>query len=70
VGNIDAPDARCAGPKVPNWMIPALYTQDELKAQKKSKVDPAHAVVWRCIGSKVWLAFKAITRSAARPTKR
>jgi len=35
---------------VPDWMVPALYSKDEIKAQKISKVDPARAVVWRCIG--------------------
>ena len=54
VGNIDAPDARYTGAKVPDWMVTALYTKDEIKAQKKSKVDPARAVVWRCMGGKVW----------------
>jgi hypothetical protein len=54
VVNADAPDARYTGPKVPDWMTAALYTQDEIKAQKKSKVDPARAVVWRCMGGKVW----------------
>lgn len=54
VGNADAPDALYTGLKVPDWMIPALYTNDEIKAQKKSKVDPARAVVWRCMGGKVW----------------
>ena len=54
VGNVDAPDARYTGPKVPDWMIPALYSKDELKAQKAAKVDPARAVVWRCMGGKVW----------------
>ena len=54
VGNVDAPDARYTGPKVPGWMIPALYSKDELKAQKAAKVDPARAVVWRCMGGKVW----------------
>jgi hypothetical protein len=53
-GNADAPDARYAGPAVPDWMIGALYTQDEIKAQKKAKVDPARAIVWRCMGGKVW----------------
>jgi hypothetical protein len=50
----DAPDARYAGPAVPDWMVPALYTKDEIEAQKKSKVDPARAVVWRCMGGKIW----------------
>ena len=54
VGNIDAPDARYTGAAVPDWMVGALYTKDELKAQKKAKVDPARAVVWRCMGGKVW----------------
>ena len=54
IGNADAPDAAYAGPKVPDWMIAALYSKDELKAQKKAKVDPARAVVWRCMGGKVF----------------
>ena len=33
VGNQDTPDARYTGPKVPDWMVPALYTPDEIKAQ-------------------------------------
>jgi hypothetical protein len=53
VGNVDAPDARYAGPAVPDWMVPALYSKDEIKAQKASGVDPARAVVWRCMGGKV-----------------
>ena len=35
-------------------MVPALYSKDEIKAQKKSKVDPARAIVWRCMGGKIW----------------
>jgi hypothetical protein len=53
-GNADAPDARYAGPAVPDWMVPALYSKDEIKAQKKAKVDPARAIVWRCMGGKIW----------------
>ncbi|MGH6891341.1 MAG: hypothetical protein ACREEP_03680 [Dongiaceae bacterium] len=54
VGNVDAPDARYTGPAVPDWMVAALYSKDELKAQKAAKVDPARAVVWRCMQGKVW----------------
>lgn len=54
VGAADAPDARYTGPAVPDWMVPALYSKDEIKAQKKAKVDPARAVVWRCMQGKVW----------------
>jgi len=54
VGNIDAPDKDYAGPAVPDWMVKALYTPDEIKAQTQSGVDPARAVVWRCMGGKVW----------------
>jgi hypothetical protein len=54
VGDADAPDARYTGPAVADWMVPALYTKDEIKAQKKSKVDPARAIVWRCMGGKIW----------------
>jgi hypothetical protein len=53
-GNVDLPDARYTGPAVPDWMVAALYTKEELKAQKASKVDPARAVVWRCMQGKVW----------------
>ena len=53
-GDIDAPDARYTGPAVPDWMVPALYSKDEIKAQKKAKVDPARAIVWRCMQGKVW----------------
>lgn len=35
-------------------MVGALYSKDELKAQKKAKVDPARAVAWRCMGGKVF----------------
>jgi hypothetical protein len=54
VGNVDAPDARYTGAAVPDWMVAALYSKDELKAQKKAKVDPARAVVWRCMAGKVF----------------
>jgi hypothetical protein len=54
VGNIDTPDARYTEPKVPDWMVAALYSKDELKAQKAAKVDPARAIVWRCMNGKVW----------------
>ncbi|MGE3528395.1 MAG: hypothetical protein AB7G54_03080, partial [Methyloceanibacter sp.] len=30
VGNEDAPDARYTGAAVPNWMVGALYTKDEI----------------------------------------
>jgi hypothetical protein len=54
VGAADAPDARYTGPVVPDWMVSALYTNDEIKAQKKAKVDSARAIVWRCMGGNVW----------------
>jgi len=54
VGNVDAPDAKYTGPRVPDWMVPALYSKDEIKAQKKAKVDPARAIVWRCMQGKVF----------------
>jgi hypothetical protein len=54
VSTVDAPGARYTGPAVPDWMVGALYSKDELKAQKKAKVDPARAVVWRCMGGKVF----------------
>jgi hypothetical protein len=54
VGNADAPDARYTGAPVPDWMVAALYSKDEIAAQKKAKVDPARAVVWRCMGGKVF----------------
>jgi hypothetical protein len=54
VGAVDAPDARYAGPAVPDWMVTALYSKDEIKAQKAAKVDPARAIVWRCMQGKVY----------------
>jgi hypothetical protein len=54
VGDEDAPDARYTGPAVPDWMVAALYSQDEIKAQTASALNPARAVVWRCMGGKVW----------------
>jgi len=41
VGAANAPDARYTGPAVPDWMVSALYTNDEIKAQKKAKVRPS-----------------------------
>ncbi|HEX2449479.1 MAG TPA: hypothetical protein VHK26_15080 [Methyloceanibacter sp.] len=54
VGDVDAPDAKYPGPKVPDWMVIALYTPDEIKAQTASGIDPAHAIVWRCMGGAVY----------------
>jgi hypothetical protein len=54
VGNIDAPDKSYNGPAVPGWMVTALYTPDEIKAQTEAGVDPARAIVWRCMGGKIW----------------
>lgn len=52
-GNIDAPDKAYTGPAVPGWMIPALHTPQEIKAQTEAGVDPARAIVWR-LGGKIW----------------
>lgn len=54
VGSIDAPDARYKGPAVPDWMVAALYSKDEIKAQKSAGVDPARAIVWRCMQGAVF----------------
>ena len=54
VSAIDAPDARYKGSAVPDWMVGALYSPDEIKAQKSSGVDPKRAVVWRCMGGAVY----------------
>ena len=54
VGAIDAPDAAYKGPAVPDWMVAALYTPEEIKAQKSSGVDPRRAIAWRCMGGAVW----------------
>jgi hypothetical protein len=54
VGAIDTPDAKYKGPAVPDWMVAALYTPQEIKAQKSSGIDPKRAVVWRCMGVVVW----------------
>ena len=52
----DAPQAvlTYTGPAVPGWMIPTLYTPQEIKAQTEAGVDPARAIVWRCMGGKIW----------------
>ena len=34
-GNADAPDARYAGPAVPEWMVGALYSKQEIKARMR-----------------------------------
>jgi hypothetical protein len=70
VANADAPDARYAGPRVPDWMIAALYSKDELKAQKKES--SIRRVPWR---GAAWAerslpASRATPRSAARPTRK
>jgi hypothetical protein len=52
-GNIDAPDKAYTGPAVHGWMVPALYMPQEIKAQNDAGVDPARAIVWRCMGSKI-----------------
>jgi hypothetical protein len=59
VGTADAPDARYSGPAVPDWMVAALFSKAEIKAQKASKVDPARAVVWRCMQGKVYACVQA-----------
>src|SRR5665809_46816 len=69
VGAADAPDARYTGPAVPDWMVPALYSKDEIKAQKKAKVDPARAVVWRCMQGKVWACVQGNSPTARRTGK-
>jgi hypothetical protein len=53
VVTIDQPDVKYKGPAVPDWMVGALYTPDEIKAQKSSGVDPKRAIVWRCMGGAV-----------------
>ena len=35
-------------------MVPALYTPQEIKTQTEAGVDPARAIVWRCMGGKIW----------------
>ena len=66
-GNVDLPDARYTGPAVPDWMVAALYSTEELKAQKASKVDPARAVVWRCMQGNSPICGKA--NQEMRPSK-
>jgi hypothetical protein len=53
VGTIDAPDATYKGPAVPDWMVAAVYTPAEIKAQKSDGMDPRKAIVWRCAGGAV-----------------
>ncbi len=47
VGNVDRPDARYAGPKVPRWMMGALGAG----ASQAAQVD------WRCMGGRVFACF-------------
>lgn len=53
VGTIDAADARYKGPRVTDWMLSALYSPDEITAQKGSGIDPGRAIVWRCMNGAV-----------------
>lgn len=53
-GDADAPDARYTGPAVPGWMVTALYTKEEIKAQTGSGMDPARAIVWRCMQKAIY----------------
>jgi hypothetical protein len=59
VGAIDAPDARYNGPAVPDWMIAALYTKQEIAAQKDGGVDPRRSIVWRCMNGAVFGCVQA-----------
>jgi hypothetical protein len=52
--DVDAPDARYTGPAVPGWMVTALYTKEEIKAQTGSGMDPARAIVWRCMQKAIY----------------
>ena len=51
---VDAPNSHYSGPAVPDWMVHALYTPAEIKAQKSAGVDPARAIVWRCMDGKLF----------------
>ncbi len=59
VSTIDAPDARYKGPAVPDWIVSALYTKEELAAQKGSGVDPRRSIVWRCMQGSVFGCVQA-----------
>ncbi len=54
VHTADAPNSHYNGPPVPDWMVHALYTPEEIKAQTSAGVDPARAIVWRCMQGKVF----------------
>jgi hypothetical protein len=77
-GTIDAPDASYKGPAVPDWMVAAVYTPAELKAQKSGGKDPRRAIVWRCAAGAVLVCVqgnsphcgKASTSRAPTPAMR
>jgi len=54
VGNIDARDARYQGPAVADWIESALYTPQEIAAQKGAGIDVARSIVWRCMQRSVF----------------
>jgi hypothetical protein len=58
MGTIDAPDAGYKGPAVPDWMVAAVYTPAELKAQKSGGMDPRRAIVWRCAAGAVMVCVQ------------
>ena len=59
VTTIDAPDAKYKGPAVPDWMVSALYTPQEIAAQKGSGSDPRRSIVWRCMVGSVFGCVQA-----------
>jgi hypothetical protein len=54
VGTIDPPDGRYQGPAVADWMASALYTPQEIAAQKAAGIDVARSIVWRCTRGSVF----------------
>ena len=52
VGNVDAPDARFTGPKVPETIVTGLMRA--MKMSPDAPVEPfTRLTVWRCMGGKV-----------------
>jgi len=49
VGTIDVPDGRYRGPAVADWLAAALYTPQEIAAQKGAGIDLRRSIVWRCM---------------------
>jgi hypothetical protein len=67
VGTIDAPDARYAGTNVPDWLLKAYFTPQDIAAARKQGRLPAYGVSWRCVKGDVLVCQNAQTPSCLKP---